>query len=1104
MSYAINNLPSCITIGRETETAVTEIRIDCAEWLDRWPDMDVSVIVRTGRGAIYIPANLTMEGKTLVWCVDDVDTSILNKSTMEITGIAPDRHKLSEKVDILVDERLAGTTGETPDPMKPWVDRVIEAANTVGDARDDAVSAKDEAFDSANVAYKAAFDARESEKNAHASEQEAAQSANIAKDAEENTRATLVTVNGLAEYAKSSAEMAKESEEKSLQNANNAGTYATSAKESEIIARESGETAKTSAQSAQTSAGSAAESANQAKRSEEAAKGYADNTGEYARIATEKAQKATEQANSAGVSATSAEESANRASASEQNAATSAQEAKSSADSTKGYSESANEAAVNASDSAREAQVSAENAAASANNAEASKASAQVSAENARVSSQNAEDALQELRDKIASGEFKGDPGEPGKDAVVDATLTQSGQAADAKATGEAIGQLKDDIDGLDVLDLKLVRETLEIEKIYDGDIVYDCPGGKWKFKSITVSDDITGIVSIVIDDVMFSDVSSGIRIYNADKSNLFTPNITEAGTRIVDLTGYSGLVLQLQASESTECEAGTYYAKGISVYSGDITKQVQGLPDYFVGTGKIKERLSNVESKIGKGIEPADTTFFDVVISPNMLDLSSATYGKYVNATNGKLANNEKYLATDFIPVTSGMILRLQYDISGTRYDCANKNSIKPMYTAMYDANYQYINGLNSWTTLDIPDGVHYIRTSFLISWIDGTTAYGNLAIISGLYDTILPYYPYGEVISATIKPQYSPKEHKLLHTYLPPEICVAVGRTIELYNSLVCLEANKYHLDWTCDVGTDYARKWSVTGTAENVGDHTLTLKIYDDDLTVVKTLASTVKIISGDISQQKKILPIGDSLTNGKAWLSEVGTLSNGMFRYVGTRGTTIRHEGRSGAMAKWYNNNNSYTFDSNYSGSPSVSASSNPFWNGTGFSLQHYLTTQSGYVDTPDAVQLLLGTNGIALDPSNNVENIKAIVDSIQAEYPTMPIFVCNTIYRSTQDGYYSTGADGYEVGQSDFQYSADMKIMNLQNALSDALSGYDNVHIVPLSVCMDREYNFGQKEVTVNPRSSITISIPNESVHPQNEGYMQMADVMYSSYVAHLG
>lgn len=35
--------------------------------------------------------------------------------------------------------------------------------------------------------------------------------------------------------------------------------------------------------------------------------------------------------------------------------------------------------------------------------------------------------------------------GKPGKDAVVDATLTQDGQAADAKVTGEKIGELKED-----------------------------------------------------------------------------------------------------------------------------------------------------------------------------------------------------------------------------------------------------------------------------------------------------------------------------------------------------------------------------------------------------------------------------------------------------------------------------------------------------------------------------------------------------------------------------------------------------------------------------------------------------------------------------------
>lgn len=692
---------------------------------------------------------------------------------------------------------------------------------------------------------------------------------------------------------------------------------------------------------------------------------------------------------------------------------------------------------------------------------------------------------------------------------IVQTTGDSTTAVMSQKATTDEINALKSDIDKLDVLDLRLVRDTLGVDIVYVGGIVYDCPGGAWKLKAVNISNTLTGIVSIVIDEL---NVPSGghLRVYNADKSKQFTPNITESGVRVIDLTGYTGLTLQLQVSESTACEAGIYYAKGIKIYTGDITSHIQGLPDYFVGTEKLKsdynefkDGLDYIYGKINNGIEPKNTTFFDIEISPNLLDLNSVTYGKYINNTNGLLANNAKYLATDFIPVTSGMTLRMQYNNGAARYDCANMPGLKPMYTAMYDSDKQYINGVSSWKTLDIPDGVHYIRTSLLISWIDGTTDYGNLAIFSSVHDTILPYYPYGEVISETIKPQHIPKEQKILHIYLPTEICVAVGRTIELYNSLVCLEANKYHLDWTCDVGTDYARKWSVTGTTANVGNHKLTLKIYDDDLNIVKTLTATVKIVNGNISQQKKILPIGDSLTNSKAWLTEVGTLSNGMFEYIGTRGTTIHHEGRSGAAAKWYNNNSSYTFDTNYNGSPSVEGSSNPFWDGTGFSLQHYLTTQSGYVDTPDAVQLLLGTNGIMLDPSENVTNIKAIVDSICTEYPTMPIFVCNTIYRSTQDGYYSTGSDGYAVGQSDFQYGADMKIMNLQNALAETFAGYENVYIIPLSVCMDRDYNFGQKEVAVNPRSSMTINIPKESVHPQNEGYMQMADVMYSSYIAYL-
>ena len=304
-----------------------------------------------------------------------------------------------------------------------------------------------------------------------------------------------------------------------------------------------------------------------------------------------------------------------------------------------------------------------------------------------------------------------------------------------------------------------------------------------------------------------------------------------------------------------------------------------------------------------------------------------------------------------------------------------------------------------------------------------------------------------------------------------------------------------------WECSVGTGYARKWSVTGTTSNIGSYQLTLKIYDDKLNAIKTLSSTVKIVDNTVGSLKKIIPIGDSLTNLKPWLPEVQNLSEHTINYIGTRGTeggSYHHEGRSGVKADWYTTNDSYTYENAYVGNPEVDGASNPFWNGTNFS-SHYLSTQSGYVDTPDAIQLLLGTNGIKIDPTLNANSIKNIVDSIRSEYPTMPIFVCNTIYRSNQNGYYSIGSDGYAKGQSEFQYSEDMKVMNLQNRLAELFADYDNVYIIPLSVCMDREYNFGQKEVVVNPRSSVTIKIPNESVHPQEPGYMQMADVMYSAY-----
>ena len=70
----------------------------------------------------------------------------------------------------------------------------------------------------------------------------------------------------------------------------------------------------------------------------------------------------------------------------------------------------------------------------------------------------------------------QGAKGEPGKDAVIDATLTQEGEAADAKATGEAISQLKTDLGEIDnaVFDTTTTEELVNTNPIVeDGKTLY-------------------------------------------------------------------------------------------------------------------------------------------------------------------------------------------------------------------------------------------------------------------------------------------------------------------------------------------------------------------------------------------------------------------------------------------------------------------------------------------------------------------------------------------------------------------------------------------------------------------------------------------------------
>lgn len=388
----------------------------------------------------------------------------------------------------------------------------------------------------------------------------------------------------------------------------------------------------------------------------------------------------------------------------------------------------------------------------------------------------------------------------------------------------------------------------------------------------------------------------------------------------------------------------------------------------------------------------------------------------------------------------------------------------------------------------------------------------------------------------------------------FLPKNIYVANGRTIEIYYEQICLNAHKFNIKAYCKVGKALDRKYQFIGSEKLIGkNYNLSVDILNDSQEVLAHGESVVHFVSSIITTEKKIVPFGDSLTNQKYWLTEVPILSNNKISFVGTRNEN--HEGRSGATIAEYletTGKTIYSFDHNYTGAGSNSGffsesqnysigdycrynndkttstyvfitehnagpwdlshvlnltESNPFydWKTKGWSISAYKVRNNlSY----DAILLFLGTNGITLNPetnNNGALGLKTLIDRIRKEDNSTPIIVVNTIFRSSQNGIGSQGnTDGYSA-QSEYKFNADKKVLLLAKALQEMIGTYNNVYISPCGFCMDSKYVFGMNKKPVNPRLTSVEEVyelyPKDSVHPQQAGYEQIADELFSTICA---
>ena len=131
---------------------------------------------------------------------------------------------------------------------------------------------------------------------------------------------------------------------------------------------------------------------------------------------------------------------------------------------------------------------------------------------------------------------------------------------------------------------------------------------------------------------------------------------------------------------------------------------------------------------------------------------------------------------------------------------------------------------------------------------------------------------------------------ESEELKIYLPETLYAATGLIMEIYNSQItnkCSYITEYNVLWSCDIGENLERKYSLTATEEMIGEHELTVSIYDNALNLLAEKSCTLNVVEGTLQEGFSLLEIGDSLSCDGMLYRRLQGLAEDKIVFNGTR-------------------------------------------------------------------------------------------------------------------------------------------------------------------------------------------------------------------------
>ncbi|MFA6560744.1 MAG: GDSL-type esterase/lipase family protein [Verrucomicrobiia bacterium] len=152
---------------------------------------------------------------------------------------------------------------------------------------------------------------------------------------------------------------------------------------------------------------------------------------------------------------------------------------------------------------------------------------------------------------------------------------------------------------------------------------------------------------------------------------------------------------------------------------------------------------------------------------------------------------------------------------------------------------------------------------------------------------------------------------EQTSLRLTLPPAWYGVPGVPMSLYYDNIVLTENpeSYRFDVTCDIGKSEAKRWTVTPSDKDVGQHALCVVVKSAQGKELQRAKTVLRIVSKDAGANRnlRLLIVGDSLTHATIYPNEIARLlsepGNPKWTMLGTHKPAsvkpgVAHEGYGG--------------------------------------------------------------------------------------------------------------------------------------------------------------------------------------------------------------